>query len=135
MRSELKTTLMVACLFVTLAILGTIFNFSFKSALTGNVVQDGSEIKTQVELLSHKLSYDERGDLGVTGTLRNNGDKILSYVEVKIRFYDENKFLLESTSESISELKPNEIWKFSGIYPGFNVKEVISYEISVGEVW
>jgi hypothetical protein len=135
MRSELKTTLMVACLFVTLAILGTIFNFSFKSTLTGNVIQDNLVIKEQVELLSHNLGYDERGDLRVTGTLKNNDDKTLNYVEIKIRFYDENKFLLKSTSESISELKPNEIWKFSSVYPAFNVKEVISYEISVGEIW
>lgn len=135
MRSELKTTLMIACVFVTLAILGTIFNISVKSALTGNVAKESGQIEVPVVLLSHDLRYNERGDLGVEGTLKNTADKTLGYVEIKIKFYDENRFLLESNSESISDLKSGEIWKFSSVYPGLNVKEVASYEIGVGEVW
>jgi hypothetical protein len=135
MKSELKTTLMVACLFVTLAILGSVFNLSWKSTLTGNVVQNQEEQSGQVVLLNHNMNYDNRGDLRVSGTLQNVAEKSLGYVEVKIKFYDKDRLLLESVSESIIDLNAGEIWKFSSAYPGFDFEEVDSYEINIGEVW
>jgi len=61
---------MVACLFVTLAILGTIFNLSFQSTLTSNVIQNKESNRGGVSLLNHDLGYDENGNLRVTGTLK-----------------------------------------------------------------
>jgi len=135
MKSELKTTLMVACLFVTIAILGTVFNLSMKSGITGNVVSNEEIPQEPVVILSHELGYDNRGDLGVFGTLQNNAGKSLGYVEVKIKFYDKDKVLLDTSSESVSDLGIDEKWKFFSVYPKLNVEEVNSYEINVGEFW
>ncbi len=136
MKSELKTTLMIACLFVTFAIFGTVFNLSNGVGLTGNVISNpkSSEIR-EISILESQLGYDNRGDLAVSGVIQNIAGKELSYVEIKIKFYDKDNLLLETSSESINDLGIDEKWKFSSVYPKFNVEEVKSYEVSVGEIW
>jgi hypothetical protein len=136
MNSELKTTLMIACVFITFAIFGTILNLTNKVGLTGNVVSDSQTEKLEeVIILNHQLGYDSRGNLAVSGTIQNNAKKQLGYLEIKIKFYDKDKALLETSSESINDLASGEKWKFSSIYPGFNIEEVASYDIVIGEYW
>jgi hypothetical protein len=103
------------------------------SYLTGNVILNDSE--GEVTLLNSWKEYDSEGYLKIIGIVENSKEEKLSYVEVKIKFYDEENNIIKTTSENINELDAGERWKFESIYPNFDSSKVKDYEIKVGEVW
>jgi lipopolysaccharide export LptBFGC system permease protein LptF len=137
MESRLKEIIIFVCVLFGLIILGTIFNSLYLNP-TGNVIsnQVNPEKNTeQIHILNHEMGNDTYGNLFVSGIVGNDADKNLSYVEIKVKFYDKEGNVLKTTSESINDLKDKEKWKFESIYPSFDTSNVASYEISVGEVW
>jgi hypothetical protein len=136
MDSGLKEIIIFVCVLFGLIIIGTIFNSLYLNP-TGNVISNQANFEKieQINVLSHEMGNDTYGNLVVSGIVENIANKNLSYVEIKIKFYDKEGNVLKTTSESISDLKDKEKWKFESVYPSFDSSKVASYEIRIGEVW
>ena len=137
MESRLKEIIIFVCVLFGLLILGTTLNSLYINP-TGNVISNQVNPEkniAQIKILSHEMGNDSYENLIVSGIAENIANKNLSYVEIKIKFYDKEGNVLKTTSESINDLKDKEKWKFESIYPSFDTSKVASYEISIGEVW
>jgi len=88
----------------------------------------------QIQILNHVLEKTDYGTVQVTGTAKNVAGKQLSYVEIRVKFYDKNNVLLDTFFDNINDLDPDQTWKFEVIYPGLDSGEVDHYDIGVGTV-
>jgi len=89
----------------------------------------------KIEILNHKMEYGEFGNLMVVGTAKNNADERLSYVEIRVRFYDENNTLLDSSLDNINDLNAGQTWEFEVHYNPMDVGEVDHYDIDALRVF
>ena len=133
MDSGLKEIIIFVSFLSVLIIVGTCVKSLYLNP-TGNVISTPIELE-QVKILNHSMENNTYDNLVVSGIVENIANKDLGYVEIKIKFYDNEGNVLRTTSESITDLKNSEKWRFESIYPSFDTSNVADYEISVGEVW
>lgn len=77
--------------------------------------------------------YREDYSAGVRGTAKNVSGENLSYISIKVKFYDGNEALIESSLDNINDLGPGEKWRFDVVYPNTDAEKVSAYKIGVGE--
>jgi len=140
MKNKLKRTIALIGMFVTVFMLGFTAR-QFYPNLTGNVILGAKEeieeiipIEEKVVILNHSMKVNSYGNLAVSGLIENIGNEKLNYVEVKVKFYDFERNILETTSKSISELEIKEKWRFEIPYPNTDLWRVVGYDIKLGEV-
>lgn len=136
MKNKVKKTIALIGMFVTVFMLGFAAR-QFYPNLTGNVVLNEENIipvEEKAAILNHSMNVNSYGNLAVSGIIENIANEKLNYVEVKVRFYDFEHNVLESTQKSISELDINEKWRFEIPYPNTDLWRVVNYEIKLGEV-
>ena len=69
--------------------------------------------KPDLELLSYD-SFADNYNRYVVGKIKNNTNKIYSYVQVEINLYNGDN-LVGSTIDNVNNLEPGEIWEFKAI--------------------
>lgn len=84
-----------------------------------------------VELIEHNPEVDDIGIVYVVGKLKNTDDKSISFIEIYVKFYDDEGNVLDSSFDYIENLGPGEIWNFEIMYLGSNDEDVASYTIAV----
>jgi hypothetical protein len=55
------------------------------------------------------------GSYYITGLVKNKSYKTYSYVKITFNLYDEDGNLIGNATDTISNLKPNETWKFKAL--------------------
>ncbi len=103
---------------------------------------DPTDDDERVQLVHHVLVRDNVGTeeetVAVSGTLeRLDEDDDISYVELRVRFLDEEGEALDTTTERVEELDPErDLWEFEVVAPfvGEQAAAVQDYEIEVGTV-
>ena len=139
MRNKLKGTLAIIGMLVTVFMLGFAVR-QFYPSLTGNVILgngNNTEIVPAEEkavILNHSMKVNSYGNLAVSGLVENIANEELSYVEIKLKFYDFEHNVLETTSKSITNLEAGEKWRFEAVYPNTDIWKVVNYDIRLGEV-
>jgi hypothetical protein len=88
-----------------------------------------------LEILDHHMETGEFGNLIIKGTAKNIGSSSLSYAEVRVKFYDKEGTLLDTSLDNINDLGPGETWNFKDMYLGTDTENVDSYKIAVGSVF
>lgn len=136
METRVKEILVFVGFLFLVIIAGTLFR-NIAPKLTGEVVFDSelNQSQEKAEILSHEMAVNPNGYLAVSGIVENKVDSELNYVEVKVKFYNNEGNVLETTSESIFNLEKGERWKFESVYPKFDISKVSKYEVKLGEVW
>lgn len=97
--------------------------------------ETGSSTSQKVKILNYEDEVGEFGNMQVVGTAKNVADQRLNYVEIKVKFYNKDKVLLESFMDNTNDLSPGEKWRFKVMYPGMNAEEVEYYKVGVGSVF
>jgi len=82
-----------------------------------------------LEIVSHQLNEEDAGGYNVTGTAK--AAKTLSYAEVKVKFYDKNGALIETSLDSINNLEAGKTWNFKVTGPLDDSVRIEDYKISV----
>lgn len=107
----------------------------------GNGNGDGNgdpDVEEVVDILEHEMLRENEGEISesvsVEGRAENTSDDRLSYVEIRVRFYDANGDLLDSGIDNINDFDSGQVWRFEVSYLGFgdDAAEVDSYDIGVG---
>lgn len=88
-----------------------------------------------LEILDHHRETGEFGNLIIKGTAKNIGSSSLSYAEVRVKFYDKEGTLLDTSLDNINDLGPGETWNFKVMYLGTDTENVDSYKIAVGSMF
>lgn len=91
-----------------------------------------------LEILEHEMVREDEGTMAETvsveGRAENVGDRQLSYVEVRARFYNEAGDQLDSSLDNVNDLDPGATWAFNiqHFAMGEDAAEVADYDIGVG---
>lgn len=88
-----------------------------------------------LEILDHHMETGEFGNLIISGTAKNIGSSSLSYAEVRVKFYDKEGAVLDTSLDNINDLGPGETWNFKVMYFGMDTEKIDSYKIAVGSVF
>lgn len=75
-----------------------------------NSEQKEMEVKEDLELLSYDSVSDEYSRY-VVGRVKNNTDKVYSYVQVEVNLYKGDS-LVGSTLDNVNNLEPGKVWEF-----------------------
>jgi hypothetical protein len=130
---KIERILIIVGIILVIGVLGIVFRDSIASFLTGNAVANVDVEKAII--ISHQMFINENSDLIVSGIVKNTAGKELEYIEVLVKFYDAERNVLRTTTESISNLGKDERWKFESIYPSFDTSKVADYNVRLGEIW
>jgi len=144
MKEKPKKIVIVLCFFIVIGIFGTIFNIYLRtnnSTSTGAAVNNKINIPNEkpnipnIELIESHLEKNSLSGLIVYGFIKNNLKENLSYLEVRVKFYDSNRNLLDTETDSINFINSNESWKFMVNYPRLDFNEINNYSIEIGQYW
>ena len=91
----------------------------------------GVPLKAELEVLNQELVKGQSGDVTVLVTIKNVSNVNAELAEVKVHFYDAQNNLIDSESDSIINLRPDEIWNFALACESERCGEVKRYEIEV----
>ena len=89
---------------------------------------DGSGSQSKVEITAHEF-YSEEFSQGVKGTLRNNTDTELGYVEVEAVFLDAEGTQIGDGIDNVTDLAAGRAWEFDCMFLGDNPERIDRYEI------
>lgn len=87
--------------------------------------------KAELAVLKQELTKDAAGNAVVVVTVKNVSGVTAELAEVKVRFYDAQKNLIDATVDSVLGLKPNMTWDFTFACAGERCTGVKSYETEV----
>jgi hypothetical protein len=130
--------MIVIYVFIIFAIIGSFLGNSETKYQSGNMGEDknvNSQTTESLQILEHHQEYGEYGNLIITGTAKNIGNKQLSYAEVRVKFYDKDDSLISNSLDNVNDLDAGETWKFEVVYLGLDTYNVDRYEIAVGSTW
>lgn len=87
-----------------------------------------------LEITEHELvePEDDFGNPEVQGTVENNRDEELSYVEVSVRVYDEDETMLDSYFTNTTDLLPDTAWAFDVLLLE-DYEDIDSYDIRISD--
>jgi len=83
----------------------------------------------KLAVISHEMTGGESGSVTVQVTVKNVGSVIAELAQVTVSFYDTDKDFIDSSSDSVMNLRPGEIWDFEITCQGTRCSQVKSYEI------
>jgi len=94
-----------------------------------------TKLPMKLEILSHTNHIDAEGNMHITGTLKNNGDKILVNAKVVATYYDESSVvvataLIDYDPELTGEINPNQTVPFEIILDKERTPYVETYVLS-----
>ena len=83
----------------------------------------------ELAVINHDMTRGESGSVEVQVTIKNVGSVMVELAQVTVSFYDANKNLIDSSSDSVMNLRPGEIWDFEITCQGARCRQVKGYEI------
>lgn len=83
----------------------------------------------ELAVINHDMTRGESGSVEVQVTIKNVGSVMVELAQVTVSFYDANKNLVDSSSDSVMNLRPGEIWAFEITCQGARCSQVKGYEI------
>ena len=85
----------------------------YENGGSSNGENDGDD-GPQLEILEHELVIEQNliDDVRVEGIVENQSDEMLSYVEVRVRVYDEDGNQLDRYFTNTSDLDAGQTWAF-----------------------
>ena len=87
--------------------------------------------KAELTVLKKELIKDQAGNVTVLVTVKNISNVNAELAEVKVRFYDSQKNLIDGATDSVLNLKPDETWDFTFPCAGERCDEIRSYDVEV----
>lgn len=63
----------------------------------------------------HEGTDDER--VAVEGVVERTSDEEITYLEVRVRFFDADDELLDTTIEQVSDIDEGDRWEFTVVFP------------------
>jgi len=106
----------------------SILLFALLASLTGAVscFEEEGKYTPELQIISHSISYDEYGGTIVEGIAKNAGASEVAELEVRVKFYDAEGNLVDSSADYIQYVGSNETCKFC--VRGLHAE---SYEIAI----
>lgn len=92
-------------------------------------VGTSSAPSVELSVLKHEMIKDAAGTAVVKVTVKNTSRAVAELAEVKVNFYDAEKNIIDSSSDSVMNLRPDETWDFEIACRGERCGEVSSYDI------
>lgn len=82
----------------------------------------GEEIlEPRARVVESELVRDHEGtddeSVAVVGVVERTGDREVTYLEVRVRFYDADGEQLDSTIEQVSDVTEGDRWEFRVVFP------------------
>jgi len=91
---------------------------------------EGATRKAELAVLKQELTTDQEGNIVVSVTVKNVSQITIELAQVKVSFYNSQKAFIDSSTDSVLNLKPDDIWDFS-IRCWGSCEDVESYDIEV----
>lgn len=82
------------------------------SPAVADVKPTQSTTKPRLEILEHHPCTGDFGAKMICGTVINNSNRTIGYVQIEINLYDSDMSLVDSTLDNINNLEPGSKWKF-----------------------
>ena len=103
----------------------------YENGESSNGGENGDD-EPQLEILEHELVIERNliDDVRVEGVVENKGDEMLSYVEVRVRVYDEDDNQLDRYFTNTSDLDAGRTWAFEVMILE-DADDVADYDIAV----
>ena len=89
----------------------------------------GTLAKAELAVIKKELKTDAAGKVSVVVTVKNTGRVKAELAEVRVSFFDAQKNLIDSSRDSVLNLRPDETWEFTILCAGDRCGEIKSYEI------
>jgi hypothetical protein len=83
----------------------------------------------ELAVIDHEMVSGESGSAEVRVTVKNIGPGMAELARVTVKFYDAQKSLIDSSSDSVMNLGAGETWDFKITCRGARCNQVKSYEI------
>ena len=83
----------------------------------------------KLAVINHDMTKGESGGVEVRVRVKNTGPVVAELAEVTVSFYDADKNLIESSTDSVMNLRPGETWAFKIACQGTRCIQVKRYEI------
>ena len=83
----------------------------------------------ELQVVSHELVRLEDGSAEVLVTIKNTGMATVELARVTVTFLDAEKQLLDTSSDSVLNLNPEETWDFTIICQGERCRQIAGYDI------
>ena len=109
------------------AIAGILIAIMLTAGCTGT--SSGPPPQGKLTIIDHEMSGVESGNVTVEVTVKNTGTVMVELAQVTVSFYDAQKGLIDSTSDSVMSLGTGETWEFEIKCLGTRCRQVKSYEI------
>jgi len=89
----------------------------------------GAPPDVELTVINHEITRGEPGGAEVQLTVKNTGPVVAEMAEVTVSFYDAGENLIDSSSDSVMNLRPGETWDFRIACRGTGCGQVKRYEI------
>ena len=83
----------------------------------------------ELAVINHEMTRGESGSVAVQVKIKNVGTVVAELAQVTVSFYDAQKKLIDSSSDSVMNLRPGETWEFELECQGERCSQVKSYQI------
>ncbi len=114
-----------------IALIGLIFLMLLITSASCIQTIGGVAPKAELAILKKELTKNEAGNTVVLVTIKNVGSVTAEFAEVRVKFYDAQKNLIDSSRDSILNLKPDKTWEFTLSCSGERCSQIKSYDIEV----
>lgn len=75
------------------------------------------EPEPAAEIIEHS-AYEEEFESGVRGVVQNNTEETIPYLEIEVRFYDENGSRIGDNFTNVEDLGPGRRWEWKVMFLG-----------------
>ncbi len=99
--------------------------------LASGCIGSGPPPQGKLAVVNHEMTRGESGGVAVQVTVKNTGMATAELAQVTASFYDADKGLIDSSSDSVMNLGPGETWDFEITCQGTRCSQVSSYEIEI----
>ena len=97
--------------------------------LASGCIGSGPPLQGKLTVVNHEIIRGESGGVAVQVTVKNTGMATAELAQVTVSFYDAEKGLVDSSSDSVMNLGPGETWDFEISCQGTRCSQVSSCEI------
>lgn len=137
---KIKHLFLIGISFLVIAFISGCSQTEYQQGTPNNQEQDTNTPTTsasaeKIQIIDHQMETGQYGNIKIVGTAKNVAGKQLSYVEIRVRFYDKDNVLLETFMDNINDVGIDQTWAFEVMYPSIDTSKVDHYDIGVGTVF
>jgi hypothetical protein len=102
---------------------------TFLTSFCSCINTTGVAQKAELAILKKELTKNEAGNTVVLVTIKNIGSVNAELAEVRVTFYDAQRDIIDSSRDSILNLKPDKTWEFTLSCSGERCSQIKSYDV------